>query len=69
MKQHKPSIPNRKKEETLQFPSASAGSITENDVRRRAYELYQKRGCLEGHAMDDWLQAEREMRSYRLAVA
>jgi hypothetical protein len=27
----------------------------------RAYELYLQRGCREGHAQDDWLDAEREM--------
>ena len=27
----------------------------------RAYELYVQRGCREGHAQDDWLDAEREI--------
>lgn len=30
-------------------------------VRRRAYELYQLRGSDDGHALDDWLQAEAEL--------
>ena len=30
-------------------------------IRERAYELFQARGCAEGHDMDDWLAAEREL--------
>jgi Protein of unknown function (DUF2934) len=35
--------------------------IAENDVARRAYDLYLARGCEPGHALDDWLDAEREL--------
>jgi Protein of unknown function (DUF2934) len=35
--------------------------IPENDVARRAYDLYLARGCEPGHALDDWLDAEREL--------
>lgn len=31
-------------------------------IRARAYELYQARGCQPGHAIDDWIQAEYELR-------
>ena len=31
-------------------------------VQRRAYEIYEARGRATGHALDDWLQAERELR-------
>ena len=30
-------------------------------VAVRAYELYVARGCGEGHDLDDWLSAEREL--------
>jgi hypothetical protein len=33
----------------------------EESVRARAYELYQVRGRIEGHAEEDWLQAESEV--------
>jgi hypothetical protein len=39
--------------------SATAGT---GNVARRAYELYLARGCEHGHDVDDWLQAERELR-------
>ena len=36
-------------------------SNTEEKIRVRAYELYEQRGRIEGHALDDWLQAEEEI--------
>jgi len=30
-------------------------------IERRAYELYVERGCREGCALEDWLDAEREI--------
>jgi hypothetical protein len=30
-------------------------------IRVRAYELYEQRGKQDGHALDDWLQAEAEL--------
>ena len=33
----------------------------EEEIRRRAYELYEQRGKVEGYALDDWLQAEAEV--------
>jgi len=38
-------------------------TISEADVRLRAYELYLKRGGAPGNDMEDWLQAERELRA------
>jgi hypothetical protein len=33
----------------------------DEEIRRRAYELYEKRGCESGHDVDDWLRAEAEV--------
>jgi hypothetical protein len=33
----------------------------EEQIRRRAYELYEQRGRVGGYALDDWLQAEAEV--------
>ena len=30
-------------------------------IAARAYELYQQRGGVDGHDVEDWLQAEREI--------
>jgi hypothetical protein len=41
----------------------AATDITEHDIARRAYDLYLTRGGEPGHDVDDWLQAERELRA------
>lgn len=33
----------------------------QEEVRRRAYQIYQERGGLNGSAVQDWLQAEAEV--------
>jgi Protein of unknown function (DUF2934) len=33
----------------------------QEQVRCRAYELYEKRGKEDGHEIDDWVQAESEV--------
>jgi hypothetical protein len=35
----------------------------------RAYELYIRRGCREGCAVEDWLDAEREIVSHEFPVS
>jgi hypothetical protein len=38
----------------------------EDEIRRRAYELSQRRGFASGHETEDWLRAENEvLRRYR----
>jgi hypothetical protein len=36
-------------------------STSEQEIRDRAYEIYLQRGAQSGCAVDDWLQAEREL--------
>ena len=36
-------------------------STRDEEIRRRAYELYLERGEQPGRELDDWLQAEREL--------
>jgi len=33
----------------------------EEQIRKRAYELYQERGGVDGNATDDWRQAKEEV--------
>lgn len=30
-------------------------------ITKRAYELYQQEGCIDGRALDHWLEAERQI--------
>lgn len=43
-------------------PAAAPQMSTEERIRRRAHEIYVQRGGTEGSEMEDWLQAEREIR-------
>ena len=41
----------------------------EQQIQQRAYELYEQSGRTEGHELDDWLQAEYEIRGMRANAA
>jgi len=53
----KPKLTTRRK--------AITKELSREEIERRAYELYLARGCGEGYAEEDWLQAERELRVRR----
>jgi hypothetical protein len=53
--------PQEMKRHTEKARSGGSASTAEQEVRVRAYELYQQRGGEEGHETEDWLQAEREI--------
>jgi hypothetical protein len=42
---------------------------TEQQIRQRAYELYEQRGRTDGHDLDDWLQAERGIKGRQANAA
>jgi hypothetical protein len=37
--------------------------LIEHVIRERAYEIFRERGSTPGQELDDWLRAERELRS------
>jgi hypothetical protein len=45
---------------TINQTTESTSELQEQ-IRRRAYELYEQRGRDDGHEIDDWLQAESEV--------
>ena len=47
---------------TPQARSNQSAQVTDTDIARRAYDLYLARGCEHGHHVNDWLQAECELR-------
>ena len=50
--------------------SAEVYTVTDSDIARRAFEIFCERGWRHGHDVEDWLQAERELRgSVTAAVA
>jgi hypothetical protein len=51
-------------------PEASVGNAArDEDIRRRAYEIYLERGEQPGRELEDWLQAERELEGRALSRA
>lgn len=49
--------------ETKSFENPRTTTTTPNDeeIRIRAYELYEQRGREPGHELDDWVSAEQEL--------
>jgi tRNA 2-selenouridine synthase SelU len=47
----------------LQSELQTLRDISEADIARRAFEVYCSRGGQHGRDLEDWLQAERELRS------
>jgi hypothetical protein len=41
----------------------------EQQIRQRAYELYEQRGRTDGHDLDNWLQAEYEIKGRQANAA
>ena len=44
-------------------PGNKGSMALEDEIRRRAYEIYLQRGNAPGSQHDDWLAAEREIRT------
>jgi hypothetical protein len=42
---------------------AAPATVTSSDIAGRAYDLYLTHGREHGHDVEDWLEAERELRS------
>ena len=40
--------------------------VVENDIRNRAYQLYQERGRVDGFELEDWFRAEAEILSHHV---
>lgn len=52
---------------TFKSTKSSSSPAPKSDItdliRKKAYELWDKRGRKGGHSLDDWLEAERIVRS------
>lgn len=49
-------------EKTGPAEQTSKGAWTHDRIAQQAYELYEKRGRQEGRALEDWLNAERNLK-------
>ena len=59
----RPAIPLPSSSPTTTQDAPLRPTVSENDVRLRAYELYIQRGAAPGNDVGDWLQAERELQA------
>jgi len=44
-------------------PRTPSKTPSSGAIAQRAYDLFLKRGCEHGHDIEDWLQAEQELRA------
>lgn len=51
------------------LPVPNPTENTQDQIRQRAYELYEQRGREDGHDWDDWLKAESEVNREAKAIA
>ena len=50
--------------QAITFPNTKLTEpMIEHEIRLRAYEIYENRGKTEGHALEDWLQAEADVQA------
>ncbi len=68
------SKPIEKSSSVRRGPQTAEGHPTREEIELRAYQIYRERGGVEGHEVEDWLQAERELlekqgKSGRVATA
>jgi len=49
-------------EEQPSIAAEDHGAITKDDIAQRAYELFLARGRVEGHDVEDWLEAEQQLK-------
>ena len=45
-----------------ELPSSAPNQPSETDIAERAYEIYKSKGRVHGDDLDDWLQAERDLK-------
>jgi len=50
------------KKEKVKSQASNGSGPTEDEIRKRAYEIYQERNGGPGNALEDWLQAEAELK-------
>ena len=55
----------REKKQQVLTQSVSSPDDLQKKIARRAYQLYEEGGCVNGNDMDNWLKAEREILKQR----
>ena len=53
--------PKKPSSESKPIKTNEATSNVQEEIRQRAYEIYEQRGRQDGHDLEDWLQSESEV--------
>lgn len=62
-----PLLKRKKTQPVLTKPAPSPDDL-HRWIAKRAHELFEESGCVDGNDMDHWLEAEREVREHRPAA-
>lgn len=62
-------MPSEKTKSTSVTPISDVHPNLQEEICRRAYELYEARGREDGHDIDDWVRAEAEVTRIALKAA
>ncbi|MDO8546210.1 MAG: DUF2934 domain-containing protein [Nitrospirales bacterium] len=62
------SLLKRKKTQPVSTKPGSPPADLHRWIAKRAYELFEENGCVDGNDMDHWLEAEREVREHQPAA-
>jgi Protein of unknown function (DUF2934) len=54
--------PTKPRRSSTKKPNGNGSSVSADQVAKRAYEIFQSRGGYHGADLDDWLEAERELK-------
>jgi Protein of unknown function (DUF2934) len=69
MAKTKPSLREVEREREIEtnpdVENQASVTITQEEIAQRAYALYEARGREDGHDLDDWLEAERQLLEQR----
>jgi len=60
--------PTKPRRASAKQPNGNGSRVSEDQVARRAYEIFESRGGWHGADLDDWLEAERELNQPAVAT-
>ena len=52
-----------------QMPDIGSEELTEEIIRKHAYELFEQHGCEHGHDLEHWLEAEAQVMGKKSSVS
>ena len=58
-----PTLKRTRRTTTTQETAKPDNAVSELEISRLAYEIYEQRGRTDGAQLDDWLRAEQQLRS------